>query len=49
MASYTTSLTTITFNFTAFDGSGANLSYSWNLGITPNGAEVVAQQVAFLP
>ena len=45
VATYTTSLTTVSFNFTSFDGGGADLSYSWNLGITPNGAEVVVQQV----
>ena len=45
VATYTTSLTTVSFNFTSFDGSGAHLVYSWNLGITPNGAEVVVQQV----
>ncbi len=35
VATYTTSLTTVSFNFTSFDGSGAHLVYSWNLGITP--------------
>lgn len=46
VANYTTSPTTMTFNFTSFDGSGgANLLYSWNLGVNPNGAEVIAQQV----
>ena len=42
---YTTSATTIAFNFTSFDGSGANLTYSWNLGIEPNGGEVIPQLV----
>ena len=45
VANYTTSATTLVFNFTSFDGAGSNLMYSWNLGLTKNGAEVIPQMV----